>query len=85
MAADQMIRHLSMKIGDVGLGSIELCAIAAEGVCTHKHRTGSPGVPLAREFTTIPVNRWSHARQGVPRIWAVARQFNGTHANITNC
>ena len=27
---------------------------------------------FAREFTTTPVNRWSHARQGVPRIWAVA-------------
>ena len=38
MAADQMIRNLSMKIGDVGLGSIELCVIAAEGGCTHKDR-----------------------------------------------
>ena len=84
MATDQMIRNLSMNIGDVGLGSIELYAIAAEGGCTHTHRAGSPAVPFAREFTTTPVNRWSHARQGVPRIWAVARQFNGTQANITN-
>ena len=56
----------------------------------HKHRAGSPVVPFAREFTATPVNRRSHAKQGVPRIWAVARQadyhtqFNGTKANLTN-
>ena len=26
-SSDQMVRNLSMKIGDVGLGSIKLCAI----------------------------------------------------------
>ena len=74
MAADQMIRNLSMNIGDVGLGSIELCVIAAEGGCTHKHRVGSPAVPFAREFATTPVNRQSHATQGAPKIRVVARQ-----------
>ena len=47
-----MMRNVSMDIGDVGLGSIELCAIAAEAGCTHKYRAGSPAVPFAREFTT---------------------------------
>ena len=63
MAADQMIKNLSMNIGDIGLGSIELCAIAAEGGFTHKHRAESPAVPFAHEFTSTPVNRRSHARQ----------------------
>ena len=62
-----------MKMGEVGLGSIELCAIAAEGISTHKHCTGSPAMPFEHECTTTPVNKQSHARQGVPRIWAVAR------------
>ena len=54
--------------------TVALCTAAqAEGGCTYKHRAGSPAVPFVREFTTTPVNRGSHARQGVPRIWAVAR------------
>ena len=38
-------------------------------------------MPFALDLTTTPVNRQSHARQGVPRIRAVARQ---AIANITN-
>ena len=49
-----------------------------------KHRAGSPAVPFAREFTTTPVNRQSHARQGVPRIWAVARQAGQTYLSLNN-
>ena len=55
----------------------------AEGGCTHKHRAGSPAVPFAHGFTTTPVNRRSHARQGVPRIWAFARQAGSDVGLIT--
>ena len=40
-------------------------------------------MPFAREFTTTPVNSRSHARQGVPRIWAVARQAGSDVGLIT--
>ena len=78
-----------MKIDDVGLGSIELWLSSqgsqgGTGSCMHKHLAGLPTVPFAHEFTTTPVNRRSHARQGVPWIWVVALQFNGTQANIIN-
>ena len=56
--------------------TVALCTAAqAEGGCTYKHRAGSPAVPFVREFTTTPVNRGSHARQGAPRIWAVAHHI----------
>ena len=40
-------------------------------------------MPFARDLTTTPVNRQSHARQGVPRIWAVARQAGSDVGLIT--
>ena len=65
-----------MKIVDVGLGSIELwlSSQGRTGSFTHKHRAGSPMVPFAHDLTTTPVNRRSHARQGVSRIRGIARQ-----------
>ena len=62
-SSDQMIRNLSMKIGDVGLGSIELCAIAWRATA---RILGTPCLVCDRLFTGVVVNSRAKGTAGDP-------------------